>query len=77
MQQVQDNQGIRPGQPGFRKCRSCSAEGQEGFTEGSGQVGSMCPGQLCEVPQCQMFAPAQAGDRATGKWLGKKEVLFG
>lgn len=33
-------------------------EGQEGSREGSGQVGSMYPGQLCEVPQCRVLAGA-------------------
>lgn len=35
---VPDNQGIRPSQPEFSKGRSCSTEGHEGSTEGSGQA---------------------------------------
>lgn len=72
MQHIKDNQGIRPSQPGFRKCRSCSTEVLEGFTEGSGQVGSMCPGQFCEVPQCQILGPATGWGQGSWKMAGQK-----
>lgn len=72
MQHIQDNQGTRPSQPGFRKCRSCSTEGQEDSTEGSGQVGSMCPGQLCEVPQCQVLGPATGWGQGSWKVTRQK-----
>lgn len=86
MQHVQDKQGTRPSQPGFRKCRSCSIGGQEGSREGGKDPsGRRDLDRLdqCAWANCMRFHNArcwvllQAGIRAAGKWLGRKEVQFG